>query len=104
MKTVFKILAALAALVGIAYVIATYGDKIVSWCKDLLNCCDIDEDDFADSEEAEEVEADEEIAEEIVEEIVEEIAEEEPAVEEAPVEEIVADEAAPIADEEDFEG
>lgn len=100
MKTVFKILAALAALVGIAYVIATYGDKIVSWCKDLLNCCDIDEDDFADSEEAEEVEADEEIAEEIV----EEIAEEEPAVEEAPVEEIVADEAAPIADEEDFEG
>ena len=103
MKTVFKILAALAALVGIAYVIATYGDKIVAWCKDLLNCCDIDEDDFADSDEAEaeEAVADEEPAEE---ESVEEVAEEEFVTEEAPAEEIVADEAAPIADEEDFEG
>ena len=41
--TVLKILAALAAVAGIIYVIATYGDKIVAWAKGLLNkcpCCD----------------------------------------------------------------
>lgn len=38
MKTVLKILAALAAIAGIVYVIATYGDKIVAWAKKLLGC------------------------------------------------------------------
>ena len=41
-KTVLKILAALAAIAGIVYVVATYGDKITAWAKqilDKLNCC-----------------------------------------------------------------
>ena len=51
MKTaciILKILAALAAVAGIVYVIATYGDKIVAWAKGLLgkdSCeeCECDE-------------------------------------------------------------
>ena len=45
MKTVLKIFAALAAVAGAVYVLATYGDKIVAWCKKLLSticwedCC-----------------------------------------------------------------
>ena len=45
-KTITKILVALAAVAGAVYVIATYGDKIVAWAKNLLNsckcCCDCD--------------------------------------------------------------
>lgn len=33
---IMKILAALAAVAGVIYVIATYGDKIVAWAKSLL--------------------------------------------------------------------
>ena len=48
-STVLKIVAALAALAGIVYVIATYGDKIVAWAKKLLSkcpcCCEDDCDD-----------------------------------------------------------
>ena len=45
MKTfnlIAKIVAALAAIAGIVYVVATYGDKIVAWAKNLLGkfCCD----------------------------------------------------------------
>ena len=39
MKTINKILSALAtiaAIIGIVYVIATYGDKIVAWANNLL--------------------------------------------------------------------
>lgn len=45
MKTfslIAKIVAALAAVAGIVYVVATYGDKIVAWAKNLLgkfSCC-----------------------------------------------------------------
>ena len=45
MKTfslIAKIVAALAAVAGIVYVVATYGDKIVAWAKSLLakfGCC-----------------------------------------------------------------
>lgn len=49
MKTFFKVLAALAAVAGVVYVIATYGDKIVAWARKLLStvcwedcCCDDD--------------------------------------------------------------
>ena len=49
MKTFFKVLAALAAVAGVIYVIATYGDKIVAWARKLLSticwedcCCDDD--------------------------------------------------------------
>ena len=47
MKTVniiIKIVAALAAVAGIVFVIATYGDKIVAWAKKLLGCCPRDGD------------------------------------------------------------
>lgn len=36
--TIAKILAAVAAVAGAVYLIATYGDKIVAWAKSLLNC------------------------------------------------------------------
>ena len=38
-KTVLKILTALAAIAGAIYIIATYGDKIVAWAKELLAKC-----------------------------------------------------------------
>ena len=38
-NTITKILVALAAVAGAVYVIATYGEKIVAWAKNLLNCC-----------------------------------------------------------------
>ncbi len=39
-SAVLKVLAALATVAGIVYVIATYGDKIVAWAKALLRKCD----------------------------------------------------------------
>ena len=35
--TVVKILAVLAAIAGIIYVIAAYGDRMVAWAKRILN-------------------------------------------------------------------
>ena len=82
-----KILAALAAIAGAIYVVATYGDKIVAWAKSMMpNVESIDEEIEEAAEDAEDVV--EEVA-EAVEEAVEEAAE---AVEEA-VETVVADEA-----------
>ena len=59
-KTVLKILAALAAIAGIVYVVATYGDKIAAWARRILDkfncfcgCCDCD---CCDCEEVEIVE------------------------------------------------
>ena len=46
MKVIAKIVIALAAIAGIVYVVATYGDRIVAWARKLLNrgkcdcCCD----------------------------------------------------------------
>lgn len=40
--TILKIATALAAVAGAIYVVATYGDKIVAWAKNLLakfSCC-----------------------------------------------------------------
>ena len=37
--TLLKIVAALAALAGVIYVIAKYGDKIVAWAKKMLGQC-----------------------------------------------------------------
>lgn len=88
--TILKIVAALAALAGIIYVVATYGDKIVAWAKKLLNCggeccC-----------EAECCCADDQCC-------CEETCEEAPA-EEAPVEEAPVAEETVQAEESDFEG
>lgn len=33
---IVKIAVALAAVAGLVYVAATYGDKIVAWCKDIM--------------------------------------------------------------------
>ena len=89
MKTAVKILTALAAVIGAAYVIATYGDQIVAWAKKLLNCCPKCklEDDFVTEEPVEETPA---------EPVVEEVAAEEP------VEEIVIESNEPVAEETDF--
>lgn len=105
MKTVMKLLAALAAVAGAIYVIATYGEQIVAWCKKVMatlpkcDCececegCDCEEpcDDCKCACEAAPAE----------EAAAEEATSEEPA-EEVPVVEIAADE--PVANEEDFEG
>jgi len=103
-NTLIKILTALAAVAGVIYVIATYGDKIVAWAKKLLaSCpCTCDVEDCADCECECECPC-EEPAEEAApaeEAPVEEAA---PAEEEAAVEEVVIEEAAPVADEADFE-
>lgn len=105
MKTVMKLLAALAAVAGAVYVIATYGEQIVAWCKKVMamlpkcdcecECEDCDcEEPCDDCKCACETAPAEEAA-------AEEAASEEPA-EEVPVVEIAADE--PVANEEDFEG
>ena len=42
MNTIIRILTALAAIAGVVYIIATYGEQIVAWCKKLLAslpCC-----------------------------------------------------------------
>lgn len=94
MKTaniIIKIVAALAAVAGVVFVIATYGDKIVAWAKKLLGCCPCDGD----------CECCEEECFEETEEATEEVAEEaEDAAEEA-AEEVAAEE--PVAAESDFE-
>ena len=95
MKIAMKILAALAAGVGIVYVVATYGDKIVAWAKNLLaSCpccnkeCEVVEEDFVTEETP----------------VVEEApAEEETPVTEGPEVEIVVESNEPVAEEADFE-
>ena len=101
MKTVLKILTALAAIAGTIYVIATYGDKIVAWAKNILASCPCCNDTCECACEGEgeckcggECKCAEEAAEE-------EVAEE-PVAEEASVEEIVIEENEPVADAEDF--
>ena len=94
MKNIVKILTALATIAGVIYIIATYGEQIVAWCKKIWNalpkcpCC----------EEAETVE---EFAEEVVAETAEEVVAEEIPVEEA-APEVIVTENEPVAAEEDF--
>lgn len=74
---VLKILAALAAVAGIIFVIVKYGDKIVAWFKHWFSpftecdgdCDDCDFDCFEDTPDAEDVE------ESVVEELISEDAE-----------------------------
>lgn len=82
-KLIIKIVIALCAVAAAVYVAATYGDKIVAWCKGLTEkcpckCC-------GSKEEAEKVEETEEAA----------PAEEVPHVDES---------SAPVAEESDFVG
>lgn len=100
MKTLIKLIAALAAVVGAIYAVATYGEQIVAWARSFMSklpkcpCCQ----ECAEPEDA----AEEAPAEE---------APEAPAAEEAPVEEAPAPaeeapvEAAPtepVAEDNDF--
>lgn len=100
-KTVMKVLTALAAIAGVIYIIATYGDKIVAWAKKLLESCPCKckVEDCGDCEckcdgacqcECEAAPAEEEA-----------VAEEAP-VEEEVIEEVVVEEGEPVADEADF--
>ena len=85
MNTIIKILTALATIAGIVYIVATYGEQIVAWCKKTLEnlpkCPKCEEAEDADIEV--------------------EITVEEPA-EEVPAEEAPAAEAEPVAEEHDF--
>lgn len=90
-NVIIKIVVALAAIAGIVYLAATYGDKIVAWAKKMLGkigccCCDGECECQCDCQ----CDCCDE-AEELTEEITEEAAEE-------PAEE------APVAAEQDFEG
>lgn len=103
MKTVLKVLTALAAIAGTVYVIATYGDKIVAWAKKIMAACPC----CNDTCECEcggecKCEGECECKCEGTEVAVEEAPVEEPVAEEAPVEEIVIEENEPVANEEDF--
>ena len=91
-----KILTAVAALVGIAYIIATYGEQIIAWAKKLLNACPCKctADDCANCECNLDCPADEEVFDD--EEIEVEIETAQAPI--APV-----DETAPMAEEADFE-
>ena len=99
-KTVMKILTALAAIAGVIYIIATYGDKIVAWAKKMLESCPC-KCKVEDCGECEcdceckcecgcECQSDEAPAEEAA-----------PAVEEV-IEEVIVEEGEPVADEADF--
>ena len=99
-SAVAKVLAALTAVVGAIYLLATYGEQIVAWCKKVMAnlptcpCCD----------EAEEPVVEEPVVEEpVVEDPAEEAEEvlEEVPVEEIPVEESVAENEV-VADDADF--
>ena len=100
LNTIVKILAALAAVAGAVYVVATYGEQITAWAKRVLAslpkcpCCK------EEPKAVEETAAEEAPAEEPAEEVP---AEESPA-EEAPAEEPAAEVAAnePVAEEADF--
>ena len=96
---IVKILTALAAVAGAVYVIATYGDKIVAWAKQVLAsfpCPECEEE--AEAETVEEVAAEEAPAEEPA---AEEVAVAEPVAEE-PAAEVVVEENEPVAEEADF--
>ena len=99
-NTIVKILSALAAVAGVVYIIATYGEQITAWAKKTLAslpkcpCC---KDDTAE-EEAPAEDAAEEVSEE--EPAAVEVPVEEPVV--APAEEPVAAPNEPVAEDADF--
>ena len=90
-KIIAKIVVALAAVAGVVYVVATYGEQIVAWCKKVLaslpccNCkctCDCEGECTCDGECTCECK-----------DTIEEVVEAEiPEAEEAPAEETVAEE------------
>lgn len=100
-NTIIKILTALAAVAGVVYIVATYGEEIVAWCRKALDLlpkcpkCEADDDDIEV-----EITVEEPTAESVAEEVISnEVAPEEaPAVEEVPA----VDESEPVAEDADF--
>ena len=87
---IVKLLAALAAIAGVVYVIATYGEQIVAWAKKILAslpkcpaCEEAEEEPAVEEAVAEEVPAEEEAVEVTIEVPAEEVTENEPVAEEA---------------------
>ena len=84
-----KIVVALAAVAGVVYVVATYGEQIVAWAKKVLAslpkcpCCEEAEEVAAEEVPVEEAPAEEEAVEVTIEVPAEEISESEPVAEEA---------------------
>lgn len=108
LNTVVKVLTALAAIAGVVYIVATYGEQIVAWAKKVLaslpKCPACEETVDAEAVEVvEEAEAEAPAAEEAP---AEEAAEEASPAEEAPAEEpapeIVVAENEPVAEDTDF--
>ena len=100
LNTIIKILTALATVAGIVYIIATYGEQIVAWCKKTLaslpKCPSCEEAEPEVVEEAvEDIAAEEAPAEAVEEPVAEEVAEE-------PAPEVVVAENEPVAEEADF--
>lgn len=91
-KFIANVLVTVAAIAGAVYVVATYGEQIVAWCKKVLASlpCNCKVEIVSEAAQEEAPAAEEEAAEEVAEEA---------AVEEAPVEE-KAEEA--VAEEADF--
>ena len=89
-KLIAKIAVALVAVAGIVFVVATYGEQIVAWCKKLMDTCACKCKCQCD----------------VVEEAAEEAAAEEVVVEEAVAEEVIAEEIPAdeaVAEDADFE-
>ena len=99
-KTVMKILTALAAIAGIIYIIATYGDKIVAWAKNLVENCPCKCKCNCDSECACKCEGGCDCQCEC--ECEEAPAEEAAPVAEEVIEEVIVEAGEPVADEADF--
>ena len=108
-KLIAKIAVGLAAVAGAVYIIATYGEKIVAWCKNLLaslpcccNCpCTCDCESECTCEEGECI-CECKCANEAADEVEVEVVAEEPAAEEVPAEEVPAEVEVPAAEEADF--
>ena len=100
MKNIVKILTALATVAGAVYIIATYGEQIVAWCKKVWNmlpkCPSCEEAEVVEEFVEETAEAEEAAPEAVAEEVPVEEAVEEPAPE------VVVADNEPVAAEEDF--
>ncbi len=97
-NTFMKVISALAAAVGTIYIVATYGDKIVAWAKQLLGCRSTTATfHFTTSTEPE-------AAPEAPAEAPAEEAAPAQEAEKEPVAEQAESESTPVANEEDFEG
>lgn len=106
LKNIMKVVAAGAAIAGIAYVILKNIDAITNWLKGLCPCCKSEADAVAEEDFAEDVVSQEVVEEASAEEatVEEAAAEEAPAEENAPAEEAVpVADGEPVADESDFE-